>query len=213
MDRPNPGFPDYVKSPNIIVPWAERQTFLREDSNWETLERACIDWPDREHPTTRAITQVLDATGELDLWIDNRGGLSGPADCLSRLGERVGFQFPTEPPSFNALSLMVSTIGTDVPSPVERLAVVHEAMVGAKRLHDAIGPDVLTDWLAVASPLLLSGAARAYLGLRLARRAPVAANLFISDVPGPPVPSYFGGARLLGGFIHSDRSTTVSVST
>lgn len=98
----------------------------------------------------------------------------------------------------NALSLMLSTIGTDVPDPVERLAVVHEAMVRAKRLHDAIGPDVLTDWLAVPNPLLLSGAARAYLGLRLAHRAPVAANLLISDVPGPPVPLYFGGARLLG---------------
>jgi diacylglycerol O-acyltransferase / wax synthase len=98
----------------------------------------------------------------------------------------------------NAVSLMLSTIGTDVPDPVERLAVVHEAMVGAKRLHDALGPDVLTDWLAATNPLLLSGAARAYLGLHLARRAPVAANVLISDVPGPPVPLYFGGARLLG---------------
>ena len=98
----------------------------------------------------------------------------------------------------NALSLMLSTLGTDVSDPVERLAVVHEATVKAKRVHDALGPTVLTQWLAVANPLVLGTAARLYLGLGIASHAPLAANVLVSNVPGPPVPLYFGGARLLG---------------
>ena len=37
---------------------------------------------------------------------------------------------------------------------------------------------------------------RAYAGLRLAERHPVVHNLVISNVPGPPVPLYFVGARI-----------------
>jgi len=100
----------------------------------------------------------------------------------------------------NALSIVPSGLGTDVANPKERLVVVSEAMQRAKRLHEALGADTLTTLLAVPNPLLLSGAARLYLGLRLADRAPLAANILVSDVPGPPVPLYFGGARLLGLF-------------
>ena len=98
----------------------------------------------------------------------------------------------------NALSLILSSLGTDVLDPVERLAVVHEAMVKAKRVHDALGPMVLPQWLAAANPLVLGAAARLYLGLGIAGRAPLVANVLVSNVPGPPVPLYFGGARLLG---------------
>ncbi len=100
--------------------------------------------------------------------------------------------------SANAVSLMLSTLGTDVSDPVERLTVVHRAMVEAKRAIDALGPAVLTEWLAAANPLVLRAAARLYLGLGVASRAPLIANLLVSNVPGPPVPLYFAGARLLG---------------
>jgi hypothetical protein len=39
--------------------------------------------------------------------------------------------------------------------------------------------------------------ARAYSELGLARRVPPLCNLLVSSVAGPPVPLYFGGARLL----------------
>ena len=132
------------------------------------------------------------ATGRHD------GGASAVGDGKGADPERARARRrrPVSNPA-NAVSLMLSAIGTDVPDPLERLAVVHEAMVGAKRMHDALGPDLLTDWLAIANPLLLGAAARAFLGLRLASRVPVAANVLISDVPGPLVPLYFGGARLL----------------
>lgn len=98
----------------------------------------------------------------------------------------------------NALSLTLSTLGTDVADPIDRLVVVHEGMRRAKRLHESLGPNLLTRWLAITNPLVLGAAARIYLGLRVVSHAPLAANILVSDVPGPPVPLYFGGARLLG---------------
>jgi len=98
----------------------------------------------------------------------------------------------------NAVSIMLSPLGTDVGDPAQRLLVVHEAMVQAKRLHDALGAATLTEWVAVPSPLVMSAVARAYLAMHVARYAPAVANLLVSNVPGPPVPLYFGGARLVG---------------
>jgi diacylglycerol O-acyltransferase / wax synthase len=105
---------------------------------------------------------------------------------------------PSVPNVANAVSLLFSALATDLEDPEERLAAVHEAMVQAKGLHDALGADTLSQWLAVPNPLLLGMAARIYVGLDIATRAPLAANLLVSNVPGPPVPLYFGGARLLG---------------
>ncbi|HYA69718.1 MAG TPA: WS/DGAT domain-containing protein, partial [Acidimicrobiales bacterium] len=98
----------------------------------------------------------------------------------------------------NAVSIMLSPLGTDVGDPAQRLLVVHEAMVQAKRLHDALGAATLTEWVAVPNPLVMSAVARVYLGMHVARYAPAVANLLVSNVPGPPVPLYFGGARLVG---------------
>jgi diacylglycerol O-acyltransferase len=52
-------------------------------------------------------------------------------------------------------------------------------------------------WLETPSPVVVAAAARLYVGLHLASRAPAIVNLLVSNVPGPPVPLYFGGARLL----------------
>ena len=120
-------------------------------------------------------------------------------DESSRTGEGAARanRRPSVAKAANAVSLLLSTLGTDVSDPLERLIVVHKAMVRAKRLHDALGADTLTQWLAVSNALTLGAVARIYLGLGVAARAPLAANILVSNVPGPPVPLYFGGARLL----------------
>jgi hypothetical protein len=57
---------------------------------------------------------------------------------------------------------------------------------------------MLQDWAQFAPPNTLGLAVRLVAKLRLMERAPVIHNLVISNVPGPPMPIYFGGARILG---------------
>jgi diacylglycerol O-acyltransferase len=74
---------------------------------------------------------------------------------------------------------------------------VHSSTLGAKHLQDVIGPETFLQWLETPSPLVIAAAARLYVGLHLATRTPAIVNLLISNVPGPPVTLFFGGARLL----------------
>jgi diacylglycerol O-acyltransferase / wax synthase len=97
----------------------------------------------------------------------------------------------------NKVSAMFSTLATDVDDPVERLKAIHEANKGAKEEHKAIGADMLTKWGELAAPTTFSLAARMYAGLKLADRHAVVHNLVISNVPGPPFPLYFAGAKLV----------------
>jgi diacylglycerol O-acyltransferase len=66
----------------------------------------------------------------------------------------------------------------------------------AKEHHNAISADALQDWAEFAAPRTFGLAVRAYANLRLAERHPVVHNLVISNVPGPPIPLYFMGARI-----------------
>ncbi|MGH2759743.1 MAG: WS/DGAT/MGAT family O-acyltransferase, partial [Actinomycetota bacterium] len=98
----------------------------------------------------------------------------------------------------NQVSAMFTSLNTDIEDPVERLMAIHEANRNAKEEHHAVGADLLQNWAEFAAPTTFSLAARVYSGLRLAERHPVIHNLVISNVPGPPFPLYFAGAKLVG---------------
>jgi diacylglycerol O-acyltransferase len=98
----------------------------------------------------------------------------------------------------NRVSAMFSSLHTDIADPVERLRAIHEANKNAKEEHNAIGADILTNWAEFAAPTTFSLAARMYSSLKLSDRHPVIHNLVISNVPGPPFPLYFAGAKLVG---------------
>ena len=96
----------------------------------------------------------------------------------------------------NKVSALFSKLGTDVEDPLERLQDMASSNRNAKEHHNAISADSLQDWAEFAAPRTFGLAVRAYAGLRLAERHPVVHNLVISNVPGPPVPLYFMGARI-----------------
>ena len=96
----------------------------------------------------------------------------------------------------NKVSALFAKLGTDVEDPLERLRQMSEANQNAKEHHNAISADSLQDWAEFAAPRTFGLAVRAYAGLRLAEKHPVVHNLVISNVPGPPVPLYFMGARI-----------------
>jgi diacylglycerol O-acyltransferase len=98
----------------------------------------------------------------------------------------------------NKVSALFARLGTDTEDPLERLRDLAENNKNAKEHHQAISADSLQDWAEFAAPRTFGLAVRAYAGLKLPEKHPVVHNLVISNVPGPPVPLYFMGARIEG---------------
>lgn len=96
----------------------------------------------------------------------------------------------------NKVSSIFCRLGTDIADPLERLAEVSQGNINAKEHHNAIPADTLQDWAEFAAPRTFGLAVRMVSSLRLAEKGPVIHNLVISNVPGPPVPLYFMGARI-----------------
>ncbi|GHJ60339.1 diacylglycerol O-acyltransferase [Nocardioides sp. OK12] len=96
----------------------------------------------------------------------------------------------------NKVSALFTRLGTDIEDPLERVRDLAVRNRHAKDHHNAISADSLQDWAEFAAPRTFGLAVRAYAGLRLAEKHPVVHNLVISNVPGPPVPLYFVGARI-----------------
>jgi diacylglycerol O-acyltransferase / wax synthase len=96
----------------------------------------------------------------------------------------------------NRVSSMMAALPTNLADPAERLAASHEAMKAAKEQHGALPADLLTDVAQFAMPALAGQAARLNARLRLLERINPF-NLIISNVPGPNIPLYYAGAKLL----------------
>jgi WS/DGAT/MGAT family acyltransferase len=119
--------------------------------------------------------------------------------------------------SGNRVSVMFAALPTDLADPRARIDAVRTEMRDAKATHADVGPDTLGA-LAEALPWNVVGLLfRAYSDLGLANQLPPAVNLMISNVPGPPVPVYCGGARLQGlyalGPIFDGAALNITVAT
>jgi WS/DGAT/MGAT family acyltransferase len=97
----------------------------------------------------------------------------------------------------NRVSAMFVSLPVHEPDPVERLRLIGESTRGAKEEHNALGARLLMEWAELAAPNTFALGARVYTRMKLADRHPPANNLVISNVPGPPFPLYFAGARLV----------------
>jgi WS/DGAT/MGAT family acyltransferase len=96
----------------------------------------------------------------------------------------------------NQVSVMLAEMPTHVADAEDRLTGVQIGMAEAKKHFDAVPASILQDMTAVI-PTALSGlAARALFSMVTVGAFPF--NLFISNVPGPQLPLYVGGARVLG---------------
>lgn len=98
----------------------------------------------------------------------------------------------------NAVSTVSVELGTDEADPIVRLAAIRSDMAALKRRRGSTVGEDLAAWADVPPPLVFSLLMRAYVDLGLAQRMDPICNLVISSVPGPPVPLYLGGARLVG---------------
>jgi diacylglycerol O-acyltransferase len=132
--------------------------------------------------------------GALRRFLDKRGDLP-TASLLASVPVSVHAS-STRSRGTNKVSSLFARLGTDVADPVERLHRLAVANAHAKDHHNAIPADTLQDWAQFAAPRTFGLAVRMVAGLKLAEKGPVIHNLVISNVPGPPVPLYFMGARV-----------------
>lgn len=100
----------------------------------------------------------------------------------------------------NQVSQMTVRIGSNIADPIERLVFVNEGTRNAKELTNAIGAKTMTDYAQFIPSTLSASAAKLYSRLGMANRIKPAYNCVITNVPGPQIPLYFTGAKMLSSF-------------
>ncbi|MEE8524517.1 MAG: wax ester/triacylglycerol synthase family O-acyltransferase [Thermoanaerobaculia bacterium] len=97
----------------------------------------------------------------------------------------------------NKVSAMLVSLATDEDDPAVRLRKIRDSTTDSKIHHQAIGARTLSD-VGEFIPFALAGVAtRLYTRMHLADKLKPIFNLVITNVPGPQVPLYVGGAKLL----------------
>lgn len=97
----------------------------------------------------------------------------------------------------NQVSAMLVSLASDIDDPVERLAAIRAETPEAKEQANVIGADTLSNWAEFAAPAVAARAARLYSRTRAASRHRPPFNTVISNVPGPNIPLYMAGSKLV----------------
>ena len=97
----------------------------------------------------------------------------------------------------NQASMSLISLGTNVSDPLKRLAHVKAASAAMKSTMGSLKNILPTDFPSLGVPWLLEAATALYGKAKVADRIPQVANVVISNVPGPPVPLYMAGAKML----------------
>ena len=97
----------------------------------------------------------------------------------------------------NQASMSLISLGTHLADPGKRLAHIRTASSAMKTTMGRMKSILPTDFPSIGIPWLIEAATSLYGKARVADRLPQVANVVISNVPGPQVPLYLAGARML----------------
>ena len=97
----------------------------------------------------------------------------------------------------NQVAGMLASLGTDVKAPLARFEAVHASTVNSKELTNAIGAKLMTDYSQFIPAATTGLAARLYSSMGLASRMQPLFNTVMTNVPGPQMPLYFAGAKMV----------------
>jgi len=100
----------------------------------------------------------------------------------------------------NRVSAMMLPIPTNETDPLERLRTVHTTTQATKETANAVPAKTLADFNEFIPWALAGLAARTAASFRLAETMAPAINTVVTNVPGPQVPLYMAGAKLLKQF-------------
>ena len=100
----------------------------------------------------------------------------------------------------NIVSAMTVQIRSDIADPMERLLAVHEGTREAKEYNNAIGAKAMTDYTQFIPSMLTAQAARLASQWGLMSRMKPNFNCVITNVPGPQIPLYTVGAKMVANY-------------
>lgn len=134
-------------------------------------------------------------SGALRHYLDAKGEL--PNESLTVMAP-INVRKPEEKHARggNAVSLMTLSLCTDIADPLKRLQAIHEKTSSAKAMVNAVGARELTNANESTPAATLALSFRLVTGANLFGRLG-AFNTVISNVPGPQVPVYLCGAKML----------------
>lgn len=97
----------------------------------------------------------------------------------------------------NLVSAMIVPLGTHIEDPAERLRFIHQETKNSKAMTNAVGARTLTDYSQLLPAALAGLAARLYTRLGVSNLHSPVFNVVATNVPGPRVPLYFAGAKMV----------------
>jgi len=100
----------------------------------------------------------------------------------------------------NQVSNMFVRLPVDLEDPVEQLMTIRVDTREAKAVHNAMGANLIADMSQMVPPGIYNLGMRLMSDSRVAGLLPPVQSAVVSNVPGPPIPMYFGGARVTGVF-------------
>jgi WS/DGAT/MGAT family acyltransferase len=136
--------------------------------------------------------------GSLRRYLDHHGELPlGTLNAFAPISTRTESQKGT---AGNQVAGMFVRLHTDEADPVARLEKVYRTTVSSKEMSKAVGARSMTDVTQTMPGALagISGRLVARTGL-MSRMKPIA-NCVVTNIPGPQIPLYFTGAKMVGNF-------------
>ena len=111
-------------------------------------------------------------------------------------GVPVSLRAEGDTSSNNQVTGTLTDLATHIADPLERLRAILAGTAAMKRQMGTLRGVIPTDFPSIGSPWLISGLASLYGRSRIADRLRIA-NVAISNVPGPQMPVYLAGAKML----------------
>jgi diacylglycerol O-acyltransferase / wax synthase len=112
-------------------------------------------------------------------------------------GVPASLRLPGDTSQSNQVTMMLVSLATNIADPRKRLAAIVKASTKAKSLTGGMKSLIPTDLPSLGIPWLMSVITPLYRTAVASNRIPVVANLVVSNVPGPQIPLYLAGAKLI----------------
>lgn len=122
-----------------------------------------------------------------------------PAQSLAAMAP-VNVRSDKDKAGGNIVASMTVQVRSDLADPLERLQAVRESSSKAKELTNAIGAKTMTDYSQFIPATLTAQAARLASRWGLMNRMSPQFNCVITNVPGPPIPLFNTGARMVANY-------------